>query len=150
MNATLETLKGLHPGPFLERELKKRGISKSRLALDVGEYPQTLVAIIKGRRKLNTSLAFRIEKKLGLEEGLLMMLQVFYEIAEEKKRLQGTPDTGKFSKSLFWDTNVDSIDWIKHKRWVIKRAFERGDDQDKAEIVRFYGHETVDAVLHGF
>ena len=149
MNATLDTLKGLHPGPFLERELKKRGIPKSRLAIEVGEYPQTLVAIIKGRRKLSTSLAFRIEKKLGLEEGLLMMLQVFYEIAEEKKRAHEKPDVSKFSKSLFWDTNIDSIDWFKHKRWAIKRAFERGDEQDKAEILRFYGHETVDKVLNG-
>jgi antitoxin HigA-1 len=150
MKATLETLKGTPAGAYLEWELKKRGIAKSRLALEVGEYPQTLVAIIKGKRKLSTSLAFRIEKKLGLEEGLLMMLQVFHEIKEEKLRTQKKPDLSKLRRGLFWDTDINTIDWEKYKQAVIERVFQRGDESEKQEIENFYGSETVKRILRNF
>lgn len=147
MEMTLDKLKGVPAGAYLEWLLKKRRIPKSRLALEVGEYPQTLGAIIKGKRNLNTPLALRIEKKLGLEEGMLMMLQVFYEIKEEKLRTQRKPDLSKFGKSLFWDTNINSIDWEKHKRAVIERVFERGDAEEKNEITRFYGQDVIQSIL---
>ena len=35
---------------------------------------------------MNTPLALKIENALGLEEGYFMILQVFYDIEEEKKR----------------------------------------------------------------
>jgi plasmid maintenance system antidote protein VapI len=148
MKMPLEILKGIHPGFFLERELKKRGIAKSRFALQVGEYPQTFVAITKGKRKMNTPLALRIEQALNLEEGFLMTLQVFHEIAQEKKRGQKTPDLSKLGKSLFWDTNINTIDWQKYKRAVIERVFERGDDEEKKEITRFYGEDIIRSVLN--
>lgn len=49
---------------------------------------------------------------------------------------------------LFWDTKIDSIDWEKHKKAVIKRVFERGNEMEKNEIIRFYGAETVDTILN--
>lgn len=147
MKMPLDILKGIHPGFVLERELKKRGIAKSRFALQIGEYPQTLVSITKGKRKMNTALSLRIEQELNLEEGFLMTLQVFHEIAEEKKRGQKTPDLDKLRLSLFWDTDIKTIDWIKYKRAVIERVFQRGNDREKQEIESFYGIEIVRTVL---
>ena len=43
--------------------------------------------IIRGRRSMNTPLSLHIKQALGLEEGLLMTLQVYYDIAEEKRRI---------------------------------------------------------------
>ncbi|HEU4551761.1 MAG TPA: hypothetical protein VFS25_02965, partial [Chitinophaga sp.] len=82
MENELAILKGIHPGIVLERELKKRKLSKAHFAHTVHEFPQTLGAITKGKRNMNTALALRIEKELGLEEGYFMTLQVFYEIRE--------------------------------------------------------------------
>lgn len=144
----IDLLKGIHPGLFLGRELDRRGISKSRFALQIKEYPQTLVAITIGKRRMNTSLSLRIEKELGLEEGFLMTLQVFYDIAQAKKREQKKPDTSKFGKSLFWDTDIEKIDWLKYKRAVIERVFQRGDEEEKKEIMRFYGEDAVRSVLN--
>src|SRR5690606_37795350 len=100
-----DILKGIHPGIILERELKKRAFSKGQFALSVKEYPQTLSAIMKGKRNMNTSLALRIEEALGIEEGFFMTLQVFYEIREEKRKQFITchPDLSKFRPALFWD-----------------------------------------------
>lgn len=42
---------------------------------------------------------------------------------------------------------MDQIDWQLQKRAVIQRIFERGNQQEKEEITRFYGKATVEAVL---
>jgi len=144
----LEIIKGIHPGFILERELKIRKLRKGPFALSLQVFPQTLVSITKGKRKMNTKLALKIETALELEEGYLMMLQLFYDIGKEKRKQKTTlPDFTKLRKVLFWDTNMEAIDWIKQKNAVIKRVFERGNDSEKAEITHFYGEATIKKVL---
>jgi len=148
MNNQLAMIKGIHPGFILERELKKRSLRKGRFALSLMEYPQTIVSITKGKRKMNTALAMKIENLLGIEEGYFMTLQVFHEIEEEKKRQKTEhPDMSKLRKALFWDTEPDKIDWKKQKNTVTKRVFERGNEIEKEEIIRFYGKKYTDKVL---
>jgi antitoxin HigA-1 len=144
----IEIIKGIHPGFIIERELKKRNLRKNNLALSVNEFPQTLGAITKGKRNMNTALALKIEKCLGLEEGYLMILQVYYDIEQEKrKEYSEKPDLTKLNSALFWDTQIDKINWIKQKKTVIKRVFERGNDLEKQEITRFYGENVVREIL---
>jgi plasmid maintenance system antidote protein VapI len=138
---SIELIKGLHPGVFLERELKARNLAKGPFALSIGEYPQTLGAITKGKRNMNTALSLKIEKVLGLEEGLLMSLQVFYDIKLEKQKVITIPDLSNFNKAIFWDTNIDKIDWVYHKKFVIDRVMERGGSYEKKEIKKFYNIE---------
>ena len=69
-------------------------------------------------------------------------------ILKKKRKVQTNhPDLSKLRPVLFWDTNMEKINWEKQKRAVIKRIFERGNDIEKKEIVRFYGRERVDDVL---
>jgi antitoxin HigA-1 len=142
-------LRGLHPGIILDMELKNRKLSKGPFALSINEFPQTLGAITKGKRNMNTALALKIEHALGLEEGYFMMYQVFYEIKEIKRKEHNTsiPDLTKLRAVLFWDTDIQKIDWEQQKRAVIQRVFERGNDQEKAEVTRFYGKEIIDQIL---
>jgi plasmid maintenance system antidote protein VapI len=145
----LSILKGIHPGFVLEKKLAERKLAKGRFALSINEFPQTISAITKGKRSINTPLALKIEEKLGLEEGYFMTLQVFYEIKEEKRKrnLNYHPDLSKFSKVLFWDTTIDKIDWEQHKKWIIQRVFERGSAQERDEITRFYGAAAIHDAL---
>ena len=93
MNTLVEKYKGIHPGIILERLLKKKAISQRPFALSIGEHPQTINTITKGRRRLNTALALKIEEKLDLEEGSLALLQTYFDIKEEKsKAKQDTPN----------------------------------------------------------
>ena len=146
MNQELETLKGIHPGIILDRKLKERKLPKGRFALMINEYPQTLGAITKGKRNMNTPLALKIEKELELTEGFLMILQVFYDIMQEKHKLseKAHPDLSKLRRGLFWDTEMDKIDWHRQRRSVIQRVFERGNPEEKAEITRFYGDLEIE------
>lgn len=148
MNSNLNILKGLHPGLVIERELKKRKLRKNSFALKLQEYPQTLTAITKGRRGITTSLALKIEKTLGFDEGFLMMLQVYFDIeVEKKKQIQNKPNLKLIRPVLFWDTKFENIDWIKQKKAVIKRVFERGNEDEKNEIKRYYGEAAVKKIM---
>ena len=140
--------KGIHPGIVLERELKKRSIKQRPFAISIQEYPQTLNAITKGKRNLNTPLALKIEEKLGLEEGILAILQTYYDIGIEKdKQHSKTPNLDLLKKALFWDTDFNQINWEKQYSPVIERVFERGNESEKNEIIRFYGSQKVNDVL---
>ena len=80
MKSNIQIIKGIHPGIVLERELKQRNMGKGRFAISLQEFPQTLFSITKGKRKMNTPLALKIEQALGMEEGYFMILQVYYDI----------------------------------------------------------------------
>jgi len=128
-----------------------RKIPKNKFASVLNEHTQTIVSITKARRKMNTALALKIEKILGLEEGILMVLQVYYDIEQEKKKQQTiTPDLSKIRSVLFWDTNMASINWEKQKNAVIKRVYERGNEYEREEISRFYGQNTVNEAMSGY
>ncbi|MDT0645169.1 plasmid maintenance system antidote protein [Zunongwangia sp. F260] len=140
--------KGIHPGIVIKRELKKRSIKQRPFAISIKEHPQTLNAITNGKRNLNTALALKVEDKLGLEEGTLAILQTYYEIDKEKEKLESKkPTLSLLRKSLFWDTDIDQIDWQKQSKAVIRRVFERGSETEKNEIRRFYGRQKVNAIL---
>ncbi|MDR6845637.1 DUF6922 domain-containing protein [Flavobacterium granuli] len=152
MKKTLDTIKGIHPGYVLERELRKCKLGKGQFAISMGEFPQTLTAITKGRRRMNIALAMKIEKLLSMEEGYFMVLQVYYDIEQQKKKENKDienehPDLGQLRSVLFWDTDIKKIDWHKQKKAVIKRVFERGNETEKKEVIRFYGHKTVNAII---
>ena len=133
------------PGLFLQRELNNRNLKSGRFAESIGEHPQTISAIIRGRRSMNIPLSLRIEHALALEEGMLMTLQVHYDIVQEKRKLSSAhhPDIDKYRLSLFWDTSFDNIDWDAHSSYVINRVMERGNEEEIIETIRFYGRETI-------
>jgi antitoxin HigA-1 len=148
MKTELSIIKGIHPGLILERELKQRKLSKGPFALSLKEYPQTLGSITKGKRRMNINLASKIEKALGIEEGYFMILQVYHDIEEAKKNQNKEhPDFTKLRRVLFWDTKMESINWEKQRKAVIKRVYERGDDSEKKEINRFYGLDNINDIL---
>lgn len=149
MKSKLEILRGIHPGVLIEKELKKKKIPSGRFAISINEFPQTLSAIINGRRSMNLPLSLKIEKELGYEEGFLMSLQLYHDIKilKQKDSEKHKPDLSKFRKVIFWDTDIQKIDWEKNKRAVIERVFERGNKTEQEEIIRFYGQEKVNYYL---
>ncbi len=149
MNSPLLKYKGIHPGIILERELQKRTLKKRPFALALGEFPQTINEITKGRRNIPVALALKIEKELQMEEGIIVILQSYYEIGKEKEKAQNhTPNLSILRNSLFWDTDINQIDWNKQYQAVIHRVFERGNEEEKKEISRFYGQPKINRALH--
>lgn len=140
MFISIDKYKGISPGKIISYELNKKGISQREFARQINAHNQTLNAVINGKRKLTTELAIKIERSLGLEEGFLLILQTYYSIEQYKKFYEKKLDRKpNIRKIIFWDTDFNTIDWIKYKNMVIKRVFERGNREEKEEIARYYG-----------
>lgn len=145
-------IKGVHPGAVLSRELKLRGLESKQFALSLGEYPQTINAISKGRRGINPSLSIKLGRALDADEEYFMLLQAYYEVERERKVLmanQAKPDLNKIRTILFWDTDIYHLNWQKQKKAIIRRIFERGNDTEIRETISFYGKETIEKELKG-
>jgi len=117
------------------------------LAETIHVHHQTLNAIIKTKRNLNLKMALKIEHYFNIEEGTLMLLQLFYEIEIVNAKTQKTPNLNLLRPVVFWDTNMQQINWKKNKTAVIHRVFNRGNKTEQNEITRFYGEQEVSKVL---
>lgn len=144
MDSRIDIIKGIHPGKFIERELKKKDRTQRALAEETGIPYQTINAIIAGRRNLTTEQALKIDASLYLEEGFLAILQTHYDIKlyQEQKLAELYPRQPHIRRIPFWDTDFDKINWGKYKDAVIKRILERGSKEEIREIKRFYHLST--------
>lgn len=145
MKRKLEQYNGIHPGRVLERELEKRALKKGPFAISIGEYPQVINEITKARRGISPLLSLKIDHAFGLPEGTFYMLQAHYELDQVKRKLK-QPDAPSFRKALFWDTDMDKIDWDKQYKAVIRRVFERGNEEEKQQALEYYGRDKIKEV----
>ena len=128
-------------GKVLEHILRKAKITQKQLSIKAGVYPQRISELIKGTRD------FTIQQSIAIEKALGISIEVYAYLTEKEQTRH--PDLSKFSMALFWDTKIEKINWIKNKEWVIQRIFEYGNSQEIGEGIRFYGKETIQAVLQG-
>lgn len=133
----------------MDRELTRRGYSLTSFARSIDFAPERLEAILDGALDIEDAIAQKIENGLELENGILMELQFHYQARQELSRQhQGQyPDLSRIRRILFWDTSIEKIDWVRQKRSVILRVFERGNAREKVVIRQFYGKDVVAAVL---
>jgi len=145
-------IKGIHPGAVLKRALKQSAIQKKELARRINEYPQTISAIINERRGINPALSIKLADFFKIDPAYFMILQAYYEVelARRASEKEKTPDLKKFRKILFWDTNMDKLNWETQKEAIIKRVFQRGNSEEFSEILNFYGMQKVQSVLKPF
>ena len=141
----ISKIKGIHPGVIIKRELKTRGIKNKELASSLDEHAQTICSILKGKRSINPKLSIKLGQIFGIESDYFMILQACYDVTKVKAELpdQKIPNVNNIRRVLFWDTDFDRIDWIKNRRSIIKRIFERGEEKEIKEIIDFYGNDIV-------
>jgi len=70
-----------HPGGLLRRELKARGLSANRLALDLGVPSGRITDILNGRRSISADTAVRLGRYFGNRPQFWLDLQSQYDIA---------------------------------------------------------------------
>jgi antitoxin HigA-1 len=149
MLPNIDKVKGVHPGAVLKREIEKRGLKNKELARMVDEHAQTISAIIKEKRGVTPKLSIKLGANLGVSDDYFMLLQASYEVKQAYLEETGKrkPDLKHIRRALFWDTDYDKIDWTKNRAAIIRRIFERGNDQEINEVLNFYGFETVESEI---
>lgn len=81
--------RAIHPGELLKEEIEYRNLLQTKLAEETGISYKILNDILNCRRPLSTSTALLFEAALGISAGLLMRMQLDYNmrIAREDKSL---------------------------------------------------------------
>jgi len=55
----------------------------------------------------------------------------------------------KLPAHLFWDSDLAKLDDVEHHEKIIIRTFERGDIDDIALVIAYYGKKICARVLQG-
>lgn len=142
----IDIVKGIHPGLILERELSKKRIRKSQLARELGISCGILTDITKQRRGINPTLSIRLGRFFEIGEDYFSLLQTYYVLKQEQKK-QIKHLNLNLSSSLFWDVNLEDIDYERNKSFVIIRVFERGKKKEIQKVIDLYGKEQVSQIL---
>ena len=76
------------PGEMLEEEfLKPLGLSKYRLAKDIGVPPQRIGDIVEGKRAVTTDTDLRLCRYFGLSDGWWLRGQANYDTAVAREAM---------------------------------------------------------------
>ena len=75
----------IHPGEILKEEIEYRGLSQGKLATQMGMSYKILNHILNERRPLTPTTAMLFEAALGIDSGLLMRIQLDYNMRVVKQ-----------------------------------------------------------------
>lgn len=93
----MRTVHPVSPGEMLEEEfLKPLGLTKYRLAKDIGVPPQRIGDIVAGKRAITADTDLRLCRYFGLSDGWWLRGQVAYDTAIAKERL--APELSRISR----------------------------------------------------
>lgn len=85
----LQLLKPVTPGNLLLEEfIKPMGISKYRLAMDIGVSPTRINEIVAGRRAISADTDLRLCRYLGLSNGYWLRAQIAHDLEVAERELQ--------------------------------------------------------------
>jgi len=85
----MRTVLPVSPGEMLEEEfLKPLGLTKYRLAKDIGVPAQRIGEIVSGKRAITADTDLRLCRYFGLSDGWWLRGQVAYDIAVAKAALR--------------------------------------------------------------
>lgn len=85
----MRTVRPVSPGEMLEEEfLKPLGLTKYRLAKDIGVPPQRIGEIVSGKRAVTADTDLRLCRYFGLSDGWWLRGQAAYDTAIAKEALR--------------------------------------------------------------
>jgi len=86
-------LNPISPGELLNEEfLVPLGITKYRLAKEIGVPPQRIGDIVAGKRAITADTDLRLAKFFGLSNGYWLRAQVAYDTEVAQEKLEGELD----------------------------------------------------------
>ena len=93
----------IHPGELLKEEIESRKLPQTRLAAQTGISYKILNDILNCRRPLTTATAMLFEAALGISAGLLMRMQLDYNMrqaASDKSFMERLNQVSKYAALL--------------------------------------------------
>ena len=132
----IKAYRGIPPREIIEDEISHRMISQRSFAKQLNEHPQVLNDILKGKRKIAISLSMKLDDAFGFKKGTFWILQAYYEAKEY--RIPQMAELPPIRKAVFWDIDMNKLDPVKNKAFIINRVNERGSNEEKQIIKEYY------------
>jgi antitoxin HigA-1 len=84
----MKKLPPVHPGEVLwEDFMKPLGLSRYRVALDIGVAPLRISQIVRGKRAVTADTALRLSRYFGTSPSVWLRLQARYDLETAQDRL---------------------------------------------------------------
>ncbi len=87
------TMKPIHPGRILKREIAARNLSSSKLAFAICVPSSRIIEILNGKRGISADTALRLSRYFGNSARFWMNLQSRYELTLAENSIGAKIDT---------------------------------------------------------
>ena len=140
----------LDVGAVIKYLMEHSDITGRELAKKSGLPPQRISDYTNNRRRITAKISFALEQALNIDKrGYFYLIQSHHDIytASKKTERWQTPNLSNISKHVFWDSDINKIDWQANRKHIVQRAFEYGDALTINELINFYGKTTIEQLL---
>ena len=128
-------------GLIIKKDLRKRNMSQKSLAQLIGMSYSSLNKALNGHSNFSVEQATAIDSFFGYEEAFIFRLQMVAstKITKIKENSIICKDKIPYIRPcVFWDTDMQSLDWIRHRNFIEQRVVTYGNQEEKTAIANFY------------
>ncbi len=116
-------------------------MSQKSLARFIGMSYSSLNKALNGHSRFSVEQATAIDSFFGYEASFIFRLQMV-----TKTKITKITDNNLICKDkipyirpcVFWDTDMKSLDWIRHRNFIEQRVVTHGNQEEKNAIANFY------------
>lgn len=128
---------------MLKKLLEKNRISAYRLSKETGISESAISKIINGKtgiRDVSAGTLYSISSYFNVPMDSFLNTDAYAEPETKTKRISRIPDT---FRSVFWDTDFESLDPNRNSIYIISRMFCKGGLKGIRWIEQNYGKEEI-------
>jgi HTH-type transcriptional regulator/antitoxin HigA len=134
----------IHPGEFIQDEIKANGYTQASFAKHIGMEKSQLNEIIKGKRDVNVDFAILLETALGLEAIYWLNLQSQYNI--DVARINKKTSERQQAMTII----EESSDFIAIKYFRKQKVISGNPISDIPTLSEIYGIESLNQIQNVF
>ena len=163
MTRSYERYKEIPLGLIVKKDLRMRHLSQKSLAHAIGMSYRKLNRVLNGHSLFSKDQAASIDNFFAYEESFTYRLQIYTKknirskreapikknltdqknpyitnLADKKDLIYSDPKIPLIRPCVFWDTDMQSLDWIRHRKFIEQRISLHGNEEEKAAIAKYY------------
>lgn len=141
MTRRYEIYKDIPLNLIIKKDLKKKKLSQKVLAQILGMSYRSLNKAINGHRYFTKEEGDRIDSFFDYETEFIIRIQG---VKKESQKTFLTLDKStrnsipQVRACVFWDIDINKLDWIKHSRFIIERVSVYGNNEEKESVNNYY------------
>ncbi|MBD5288733.1 helix-turn-helix transcriptional regulator [bacterium] len=142
MRRRFETYKNIPIGLIIKKDLREKNMSQKTLAHIIGMSYRSLNSAINGHRLFKEEEADKIDTFFNYEKCFVINIQRFKHreitLLENNNISPCHISVPYIRPCVFWDIDSTTLDWIKHRRFIMERVSVYGNQEERKAITDYY------------